>query len=155
MFNWFRRKRKTEYNVVVETADDAPRVTRKLKPKAQSETITRECYFEIRGVEYVPNGVTLVRALHVGEEVLFVREPDNPHDKKAVAVVNSAGQRMGYVPAYLAADLVRALDQDKGKMTAARVVRKIAEGREHKRFNALLHFHLERQRRRSGQSEAK
>ena len=57
MFNWFKREPKP-------------------KP-AQSQTIAREYNVLIAGVDYAPNGVALVRQLRVGDEVLFVREPDN------------------------------------------------------------------------------
>lgn len=34
-----------------------------------------------------------------GEPVRLVREPDNPHDPAAVAIVSSRGVQLGYVPA--------------------------------------------------------
>ncbi|RHT72880.1 hypothetical protein DW741_04930 [Ruminococcaceae bacterium AM28-23LB] len=50
----------------------------------------------LRGFSYIPGGEHL--ALWEGEELIFKREPDNPFDPKAVAVLRENGQRIGYLP---------------------------------------------------------
>lgn len=50
----------------------------------------------LRGFSYIPGGEHL--ALWEGEELILKREPDNPFDPKAVAVLRENGQRIGYLP---------------------------------------------------------
>ena len=116
---------------------------------AQSGTLTREYNTTIAGIDHAANGVALVRQLRVGDRLRLLREPENPHDKNALAVVNAEGQRLGYIPARIAADVSRALDDDGGKIGPVKVMEKTAEGRDQKRFNAVVQFHLTRQRRRT------
>ena len=128
MFDWFKRK--------------------SVSPGAKSEIIRREYTTAIAGIECTPKGVALVRRLRVGDVVRLIRESDNMHDKNALAVCNKAGERIGYVPAGIAAEVARALDEDNGILSTATVIEKPALGRDHKKFNAVLRFHLVRQRRR-------
>ena len=114
----------------------------------QSRTIEREFNTVIAGVDHVQDGVTLVRQLRVGDNVRFSREPANPHDKNAIAILTSGGERIGYLPARIAADITRALEYDNGKLSKATVTEKLAEGRDNKKFNAVLQFKLIRDRRR-------
>jgi hypothetical protein len=79
MFEWFKRK--------------------SVSPGATSEIIRREYTTAIAGIEYTPNGIALVRRLRVGDVVRLIREPNNMHDKNALAVCNKGGERIGYVPA--------------------------------------------------------
>jgi single-stranded-DNA-specific exonuclease len=125
MFGWFRRK--------------------SVAPNAS--ILEREYNTCIAGVERVPDGIELVRKLRVGDQVYLVREPDNPHDRNAIAVLNTAKQKLGYIPARIAADLARALEEDSGTLSNATVMEKTASGRDHKRYNASLRFHLARVRR--------
>jgi len=39
-----------------------------------------------------------VKTLQVGEELALRREPDNPHDRRAIEVLDMAGRKLGYVP---------------------------------------------------------
>jgi HIRAN domain len=41
----------------------------------------------------------LIKALSLGEELRLVREPSNPYDRYAVAVLRASGEQLGYVPA--------------------------------------------------------
>jgi HIRAN domain len=114
---------------------------------AQSGTIEREYNTSIVAIEHTPNAVELVRDLKVGDQVHLVREPNNPHDRNAIAVCNVAGQKIGYISARIAVDVTRALDEDSGKLTRATVTEKLAQGRDQKRFGADICFQLTRLRR--------
>ncbi len=45
-----------------------------------------------------------------GDDVFFVREPDNPKDRNAIAIHNLAGERIGYLSSELAADYAAMID---------------------------------------------
>jgi HIRAN domain len=45
-----------------------------------------------------------------GTDVLFVHEPTNPHDRNAIAILNPAGARIGYLPRELAAKYAGLID---------------------------------------------
>jgi HIRAN domain len=47
-----------------------------------------------------------------GDEVLFVREPNNRADRNAIAILNPAGERIGYLSSQLAAEYVALIDLD-------------------------------------------
>ena len=61
----------------------------------------------------------LIRKLRRGEELKLVREPHNPYDKYAVAVLRSSGEQLGYVPA---GDRRLANHIDTGGLITAKVV---------------------------------
>jgi HIRAN domain len=46
-----------------------------------------------------------------GDEVFFVREPNNPKDRNAIAIRNLAGERIGYLSSQLAAEYAAMIDQ--------------------------------------------
>lgn len=55
--------------------------------------------FHIAGFQYHAGMKPPVMAtLLVGTELLLAREPDNPHDGKAIALLSRGGDRLGYVP---------------------------------------------------------
>jgi hypothetical protein len=62
----------------------------------------------------------------VGDALTLVREPDNPHDARAVRV-EWQGHKIGYVPRRENADVARLLDR--GQVLAARISR-LAEVRD-------------------------
>ncbi|MEW5966079.1 MAG: HIRAN domain-containing protein [Pseudomonadota bacterium] len=64
--------------------------------------------------------------LRVGDTLMLVREPDNPHDAKAVRV-DWQGRKLGYVPRRENADVARLMDR--GQVLAARITR-LAEVRD-------------------------
>lgn len=64
--------------------------------------------------------------LKVGDALTLTREPDNPHDARAVRV-DWRGQKLGYVPRRENADVARLLDN--GQPLTARISR-LAEGRD-------------------------
>jgi hypothetical protein len=45
-----------------------------------------------------------------GEFVHVIREPDNPHDRNAFMVVNSAGSLVGYLPHDIASEFAEVVD---------------------------------------------
>lgn len=49
-------------------------------------------------------------SLSEGEEVSLLREPDNPHDRNAIAVFSAMGAKLGYIPRHKNRSLARALD---------------------------------------------
>jgi hypothetical protein len=64
--------------------------------------------------------------LRVGDALTLVREPDNPHDARAVRV-EWQGRKIGYVPRRENADVARLMDG--GQQLAARITR-LAEVRD-------------------------
>lgn len=64
--------------------------------------------------------------MQVGDALTLVREPDNPHDARAVRV-EWRGHKIGYVPRRENADVARLMDG--GEVLAARIVR-LAEVRD-------------------------
>ena len=71
-------------------------------------------------------GKTLWPRMQVGDALTLVREPDNPHDAKAVRV-EWRGHKIGYVPRRENADVARFMDG--GQALVARIVR-LAEVRD-------------------------
>lgn len=71
-------------------------------------------------------GKTLWPQMQVGDALTLVREPDNPHDARAVRV-EWQGHKIGYVPRRENADVARQLDR--GQVLVARIAR-LAEGRD-------------------------
>ena len=71
-------------------------------------------------------GKTLWPQMQVGDALTLVREPDNPHDAKAVRV-EWQGHKIGYVPRRENADVARFMDG--GQTLVARIVR-LAEVRD-------------------------
>lgn len=71
-------------------------------------------------------GKALWPQMRVGDALTLVREPDNPHDAKAVRV-EWQGRKIGYVPRRENADVARLMDG--GQPLAARITR-LAEVRD-------------------------
>jgi hypothetical protein len=71
-------------------------------------------------------GKVLWPQMQVGDALTLVREPDNPHDARAVRV-EWQGHKIGYVPRRENADVARLLDR--GQILTARIVR-LAEVRD-------------------------
>jgi len=71
-------------------------------------------------------GRALWPRMQVGDALTLVREPDNPHDAKAVRV-EWQGHKIGYVPRRENADVARFMDG--GQTLVARIVR-LAEVRD-------------------------
>ncbi|WP_296755382.1 HIRAN domain-containing protein [Thiobacillus sp.] len=71
-------------------------------------------------------GKALWPQMRAGDALALVREPDNPHDARAVRV-EWRGHKIGYVPRRENADVARLLDR--GQALSARIVR-LAEVRD-------------------------
>lgn len=71
-------------------------------------------------------GKALWPQMRVGDALTLVREPENPHDARAVRV-EWRGHKIGYVPRRENADVARLMDG--GQVLEARIVR-LAEGRD-------------------------
>jgi len=64
---------------------------------------------EVAGSNYV-GWETLYADLTVGQELDLKREPENAYDSNAVLVMDKAGNKLGYIPAYRNKDLAGRLD---------------------------------------------
>ena len=75
-----------------------------LQSGAGTETpYMREIYLQeqaIVGTRFQGGSDDLVRDLEPGSRVLFVREPENPHDSRAVMALDEKGRKLGYIPRY-------------------------------------------------------
>lgn len=63
----------------------------------------------------------IVRGLKEGDELRFLREPENMHDKLAIAVITNKDEKIGYVPRFDNPVFARLLDAGKllfGKIKA-------------------------------------
>jgi hypothetical protein len=69
-----------------------------------------QCDFFVHGLRWsAPAALEIVATLKPGDELALSHEPDNAQDANAVAVLTAAtrdGQRIGYVPRYLCADVL-------------------------------------------------
>lgn len=52
----------------------------------------------INGAMHVKNIHALAAALHVGDRVKLILEPDNPVDARAILVRNEKDEKLGYIP---------------------------------------------------------
>ncbi len=52
----------------------------------------------INGAMHVENIHALAAALHVGDRVKLILEPDNPVDVRAILVRNEKDEKLGYIP---------------------------------------------------------
>jgi hypothetical protein len=73
----------------------------------------------IAGVTY-EGRQTVVSKLLRKEIVMLVREPKNEYDANAIAVTNTLGEQLGYIPREMAARLATPID--KGARISAHVV---------------------------------
>lgn len=91
------------------------------------------------------NGVTSYRAtvlgLRSGQELLMVREPDNPYDPNAICVKTLDGAICGYVPRDLATSLAPIFDQY-SKTVAAQVVNLLTANVKNSNTGVLIRFQV-------------
>ena len=80
----------------------------------------------VAGTGYVEGIEELEPHLHIDDRLDFFREPDNPHDSRAIVVKNSGGAKIGYVPK--ADNVIFSRLMDAGKLLFARIVSKEMEG---------------------------
>ncbi len=54
-------------------------------------------HINIVGSFFIPGIKDLFNELYDGEKLRLVREPENPHDNKAVRIDDSKGRKLGYI----------------------------------------------------------
>lgn len=70
-----------------------------------------EMHTYIAGSPYHEGSKERIPTLLLEEELKLVREKDNPHDRKAVAVHDDKGLKLGYVPRADAPTVAKVLDR--------------------------------------------
>ncbi len=80
----------------------------------------------IAGTNYVEGIMDLEPHLNIDDKLEFIREPDNPHDNKAIVIRNTDGVKIGYVPK--ADNIIFARLMDAGKLLFGRIVSKKLHG---------------------------
>jgi hypothetical protein len=78
----------------------------------------------VAGTSYVEGIIELEPHLKIDDKLSFFREPDNPYDKKAIAIKNADGVKVGYVPKADNAIFSRLMDAGKllfGKITSKEI----------------------------------
>ncbi len=73
----------------------------------------------VAGTSFVEGIIDLAPSLHIGDKLNFFREPDNPHDDKAILIRTQAGVKIGYIPR--ADNLIFARLMDAGKLLFGRI----------------------------------
>ena len=73
----------------------------------------------VAGTSHVEGIRELEPLLNVGDKLDFLREPDNPHDERAIVVKNGNGEKIGYVPK--ADNIVFSRLMDAGKLLYGRI----------------------------------
>jgi len=89
-----------------------------LQPFAR-EIMLIDCH--IAGTSYVPIK-KIEPELKEGDALLLKREPENAHDPLAIIIIDTKGQKLGYVPKVKNEALARLMDA--GKLLFAKLVRK-------------------------------
>lgn len=80
----------------------------------------------VAGTTHVDGIEELEPELNVGDRLVFFREPDNPYDPMAIAVKNTDGVKVGYVPKADNAVFSRLMDA--GKLLFGRITAKEKRG---------------------------
>lgn len=52
----------------------------------------------IVGMRYQGGIVDLLRGIHLGSRITFIREPENAYDQKAIMALDDQGRKVGYIP---------------------------------------------------------
>jgi hypothetical protein len=76
----------------------------------------------VAGTTYIDGIEELAPYLNEGDTLDFFREPDNPHDHKAIVIKNADGVKIGYVPRRDNAVFSRLMDA--GKLLFGRISEK-------------------------------
>lgn len=66
-------------------------------------------YTKVVGVSF-EGRQEMVRKLEIGQSVELVRQPENTHDRNAIAVISEAGEQIGFIKAKLSKDLAPVMD---------------------------------------------
>jgi hypothetical protein len=79
---------------------------------------------------YGPLAVAALARLRPGDPVRLVREPYNPEDRNAIAVLSIHGQMLGYIPRERNVAMARTLDHDPKSLVAVIALEAIVENGE-------------------------
>lgn len=80
----------------------------------------------VAGTSYIEGIEELEPHLQIDDKLDFFREPDNPHDNKAIVIKNADGVKIGYVPK--ADNVIFSRLMDAGKLLFARITSKEMAG---------------------------
>ena len=80
----------------------------------------------VAGTSFIEGIEELEPHLNVGDKLEFFREPDNPHDSKAIVIKNEDGVKVGYVPR--ADNVIFSRLMDAGKLLFGRITNKEMRG---------------------------
>lgn len=78
------------------------------------------------GTSFIEGIEELEPHLNIGDKLEFFREPDNPHDSKAIVIKNADGVKVGYVPR--ADNVIFSRLMDAGKLLFGRITNKEMRG---------------------------
>lgn len=96
---------------VAKPSEDQSRV---IVESREVEMPENEFYSKIAGVTHNnPDGTSRQKLLEFckdGEELQFIREPENAYDKNAIKICRGSGEQLGYTRSELAADLAPRID---------------------------------------------
>ena len=53
--------------------------------------------FYVAGTQYASNMSELIQSLQINDRIVLISEEDNPYDKKAIKVMSSENQKLGYI----------------------------------------------------------
>lgn len=117
-----KKSEKTETGIAIMQTEFLSAEILKNPQLAIEKPFSREIFLfntYIAGLPYVRDIKKLSRKLHVGDEVLLIREPSNTHDELAIVVHNTKDMKLGYVPRINNGVIARLMDA--GKNIIARV----------------------------------
>jgi len=80
----------------------------------------------VAGTSYVEGIEELEPHLYTDDKLDFFREPDNPHDKRAIVIKNADGVKIGYVPQ--SDNVIFSRLMDAGKLLFGRISSKEMQG---------------------------
>jgi hypothetical protein len=79
----------------------------------RNENGTYHLHFFVRGLRYMPeNSIEKVKHLQPGERLYLMQDCQNSYDKDALLLRTEERHNLGYCPRYLAADVVKILQQN-------------------------------------------
>ena len=81
----------------------------------------------VAGTSHIEGIEELEPHLNIDDKLDFFREPDNPHDKRAIVIKNADGVKIGYVPK--ADNVIFSRLMDAGKLLFGRITSKCMQGR--------------------------
>lgn len=81
----------------------------------------------VAGTGYVEGIMDLEPHLHIDDKLSFFREPENPHDPRAIVIRNADGVKIGYVPRV--DNMIFSRLMDAGKLLFGRITAKNISGK--------------------------